>query len=365
MAPLRQKLVWLSKELLNNPTAPYREQAVRRFIFDFCKTRNIRIRQDDVGSLIATYGAAYRNPVFAFTAHMDHPGFIVEKDAVRKRTTALFYGGVGKNYFKRAQVKIFTATGSVKAQVTRIEFNTKKRFRRVCLNVQGDVRKGDFGMWDLLACRVRGDRLYSRACDDLMGCVSILMLLDELYRRKIRKKVQAVFSVAEEAGLHGVKHICQTGAISKKTFIVAIETSSVIPSVKMGDGVVIRVGDRSSIFTPGLTDFLLDAAGHVRSADKTFQYQRKLMDAGTCESTIYNRFGYVNAAVCISLGNYHNQNRRTQKIAPEYVSVSDLENMVKLFLSVVKNSRKAGDFLKHTIPQYKRTNGKLGEFFCH
>jgi putative aminopeptidase FrvX len=58
-------------------------------------------------------------------------------------------------------------------------------------------------MWDIPACRVQGDRLYSRACDDLIGCVSILSLLDELHRRKVHKKVTAVFTAATRSGLAG------------------------------------------------------------------------------------------------------------------------------------------------------------------
>lgn len=363
MSALRENLVHLSKNLLANPTAPYREQHIRRFILGFCRKRGIRIKQDDVGNLIATYGGQYKNPVFAFAAHMDHPGFIVEADAVRKRTASLFYGGVKESYFNHATVRLVTPDGPVKAVITRTEFNVKKRLKRVRLKLERNVQKGDWGMWDLPACRVRGDRLYSRACDDLVGCVSILMLLDELHRRKIRKKVQAIFSVAEEAGLHGAKNLCQNKIIPKRSLIVAVETSSVIPSVGMGDGVIVRVGDAAGIFTPALTAFLVKTAKDLSTNNKTFTFQRKLMDAGACESTVYNRFGYTNAAVCIPLGNYHNQNRRTGKIAAEYVSLTDLENMVKLFLAIVKNAGRVDASLKRRPPVFKQTAGKLGEFF--
>lgn len=363
MPELRSRLITLAREFLAHPTAPFREQAIRRFILEFCRQRNIPVKQDDAGNLIATYGKQYKNTVFAFAAHMDHPGFMIDADSQRKRTTALFYGGVAERYFKGTRVTIFTEAGPVKGQVTRTDFEVKKRYRKVWLKLDGDVQAGDFGMWDLPACQIRGDRLSSRACDDLVGCVSVLAMLDELHRRKIRKQVQAVFSVAEEAGLHGAKHLCLTRQLSKRTFVVAIETSSVIPSAKMGDGVVLRVGDNMSIFTPAMTTFLMDVARRLKAADRTFHYQRKLMDGGCCESTIYNRFGYTNAAVCIPLGNYHNQDRKTGRIAAEYVSVSDLEGMVRLFMAIVKNSERAKDFLKTPVPTYKKKTGKFGEFF--
>ena len=351
------------KDFLKHPTAPFREHHIRNFIVNFCNARDITIKQDDVGNMVVTYGSRYKNTVFAFEAHMDHPGFIIEKDSIRNRTTAWFYGGVEDKYFKGSRVSIFTQHSTVKGTVKKVEFDKALRRRRCWLRLESCVQKGDLGMWDLPACRIRGDRLYSRACDDLVGCISILALLDELHRRRIRKKVKAVLTVAEEAGFQGVKHLCTNKTLSKNTNIIAIETSSVLPTAKMSNGVVIRVGDRLSIFTPELTDFLLDAAKRVQSRDKSFKFQRKLMDGGTCESTIYNRFGYTNAAVCIPLGNYHNRNVRTGKIAAEYISLSDLENMVKLFLAVVKNTNNVNKLLKPKAPAYKHTTGKLGEFF--
>lgn len=321
------------------------------------------VRQDEVGNVIATYGRQHKNMLLAFSAHMDHPGFIAEGDSKRGRLRAVFYGGVEATYFAGAKVRFFTDEGAVKGTVTLAEKKATGRGRRMQLRVDGPVKRVDLGMWDLPACRVRGDRLYSRACDDVVGCVSVLALLDELYRRGVQKKVTAVFTVAEEAGLHGAKHLCVSRGIPLKTRVVAIETSSVLPSVKMGEGVVVRVGDRMSIFTPGLTEFLADCARKVQSQDKSFRYQRKLMDAGTCESTVYNRFGYANAAVCIPLGNYHNRDVRRGRIATEFVSVSDLENMVKLFLSIVENSEDAEAFIKGKAPRYKRQDGALGEFF--
>lgn len=358
-----QRLQRIAQDLLSLPTAPFREDAVRRHIVDFCAERNIATKQDDVGNVIATCGSQYGNNVFAFGAHMDHPGFIAAADSRAGKLDAVFYGGVEEKYFRGTAVRFFTEAGPVKGVILRTRKDKNQRGLHVQASVQGTVKKGDAGMWNLPAFRLRGDRLYSRACDDLVGCVSILALLDELHRRGIRKKVMAVFTSAEEAGLQGAKHLCIQKKIAKNIRLVAIETSSVLPNVKMGDGVVIRVGDRSSIFTPALTAFLLDCAKREQSADKTFRYQRKLMDAGTCESTVYDRFGYVNAAVCIPLGNYHNRNVRTGRIAAEYVSLSDLQNMVRLFVAIVENSPNADEFLKNKPPRYTRQNGSLGEFF--
>ena len=215
------------------------------------------------------------------------------------------------------------------------------------------------GMWDLKPYQIRKDRLYSRACDDLVGCAAVLSLLAELKRRRIRKKVVGIFTVAEEAGLHGAKYLCMKKRLPKKTNLIAIETSSELCNAKIGDGVVIRVGDARSIFTPEMTQFMVNIAKKVKSDG--FKCQRKLMDAGTCESSVYNAFGYSNGAVCVPLGNYHNRNFTKKIIEEEYVSVDDLENMVLLFVEMIKATDTLNNIRKSNIPSYKETQRELGE----
>ena len=201
------------------------------------------------------------------------------------------------------------------------------------------------------------------SCDDTVGCAAVLALLDELCRRKIRKKVMAIFTVAEEAGFQGAKYICMKKRIPKSVNLIAIETSSRLPTANIGDGVVIRVGDRLNIFTPAVTAFMVDIAKDLKSKNKNFKYQRKLMDGGTCESTVYNAFKYTNGAVCIPLGNYHNRNVRTGKIQPEFVSMNDLYNMVQLFIETVRDANKFAKYTIAKLPAYKLQAGNLGEKF--
>jgi putative aminopeptidase FrvX len=358
---MRDRVLATARELLPLPTAPFRENAVREHISAFCEERAIRVSRDRMGNLVATYGGGYANPVLAFSAHMDHPGFIVEADSRRKRTTARFYGGVEEGYFKGTGVIAFTNSGTVHGKITRVVSLPDIRAKRVWLELDANVRRGDVAMWDVSPFRVRGDRLYSRWCDDGAGCVAVLALLDELHRRRLQQKVMAVFTTAEEAGFHGVKYVCTRRKVPKSATVIAIEASSELPTARIGDGVVIRVGDRKSIFTPGITAFMVDAASRLRAEDADFRYQRKLMDGGTCESTVYSTFGHTNGAVCVPLGNYHNRNTCKGKIAAEYVSVSDVTNMVKLFLEMVKTSNALRGFTRPGRPSYRATTGDLGE----
>jgi endoglucanase len=315
-----------------------------------------------MGNILARYGRQNSNPL-VFVAHTDHPGFIIEKNSVRNRTTALFHGGVEKEYFrKNTAVCVFTANGSVKGKILKVHFDKKKRLKRVRLSVEKAVCKGDLAMWDLPVFRIQGDKLMSRACDDLAGCASILAMLDEVYRRRIRRSVTALFTAAEEPGLHGAKFAAMKRLIPKGSTAISVETSSASPKAPVGKGVVIRVGDRSSIFHPAITKWMLDAAKTIQNKYKTFCYQRKLMDAGTCEASVFTAFGYMAGALCIPLGNYHNRDFKRKKIASEFISCRDLQNMVKLFLVLVQTGV-SGLKLIQKQPTYKKRYGTLGEVF--
>ncbi len=344
--------------LLACPTAPFREQHVRRFIEQFCMDRGISVQSDEMGNLIAVYGRGLTDSRLAFCAHMDHPGFIITADARGKTARAVFYGGVDEVYFKESRVRIFTDAGSVRAQVLSVRTDQALRRKYVRLRIDGPVRRGDIGMWDLPSCRIQNGRIVSRACDDLVGCAAVLALLDALHRRRIRKKVVACFTAAEEAGLHGAKHLCLKGTVPKKTCLISIETSAVLSTAKMGDGVVIRVGDKASLFDPQVTAFLLDTAAKLQKQNKPFPYQRKLMDGGTCEATVFSRFGYRCGALCIPLGNYHNRNTRTGRIGTESVSTADFQNMLSLFVAAVKAAPM--DTVTRR-PRYHIRQGDLGE----
>jgi endoglucanase len=63
------------------------------------------------------------------------------------------------------------------------------------------------------------------------------------------------------------------------------------------------------------------------------------MSGGTCEATAYQLYGYRAAALCVALGNYHNCGPDTT-IAPEFVSVADVEGMVRLLVAAATMSAK-------------------------
>ena len=186
-------------------------------------------------------------------------------------------------------------------------------------------------MWDLPAFEVRAERIYSRACDDLIGCACIVAMLRELEQSGAECSAYGIFTRAEEVGFVGAIQLAKSGALPKSTTTISLETSSVKGGpVALGAGVIVRVGDRTSVFDSAATAEIQDAATRAK-----IPHQRALMQGGTCEATAYALYGYRTAALCVALGNYHNCGPRN-RIAQEYVNVADAVGMAQLCVEIAK-----------------------------
>jgi hypothetical protein len=89
-----------------------------------------------------------------------------------------------------------------------------------------------------------------------------------------------------------------------------------------------------SVFAPALTESLRTAADALAARDETFRYQRKLMDGGACEATVFCASGFRASGLAIPLGNYHNASDDGIGIAPENVLVDDYLAEVALLVEL-------------------------------
>ena len=192
-----------------------------------------------------------------------------------------------------------------------------------------------FGMWDLPAFALEGDRIHARVCDDLIGCAAIVAVFRELAAVGSDIPMQALFTRGEECGFIGAIHLARSGRVPEETIVISLECSSErSPGAgQMGEGVIIRVGDRTSIFDDRATAELVQAG-----EEEKIGYQRCLMSGGTCEATAWQAYGYRTAAVCVALGNYHNCGP-DHVIAPEFVALSDVASMVRLLTTAVLRTK--------------------------
>jgi endoglucanase len=289
------------KKLLTQPTAPFHEYHVRDAIEQiFLDVPHVDLEIDGFGNLLVTYrhGRRVIEPVWVLGAHMDHPGWV---KAPSKTGEWEFLGGLPKALVERKDTI---------------------KHRRDC---------GEFATFDFDFTTEDG-RIYASACDDLIGCAIIAAVFKELSRLEIETTVHAAFTRAEEVGFLGAWHLGKHWPFGKNAAFLSIENSRPVNGAEIGEGPVVRVGDRLSVFDHDLIDLLVRTAG-----EQGIRVQRCLLDAGACESSALRACGIRSAGVSIPLGNYHNIGE-DESLAAEFVSLDDVSATVRLLVALVGTS---------------------------
>lgn len=351
------------------PTAPGLEHSVVHFIHRFAARHRLTLRSDRWGNLLLASPAAgssrrnarpHRRLVLA--AHLDHPALVSIPSPRSNLLHAELRGGVATDYLlsggprgRPARITFHTPAGPVPATVLSVDKTAPSAFPIITLRPADPISAippGCPGVFTFPhAARFQRNLFHARACDDLAGVAAALAALLHARKTAPTSDVAVLLTRCEEVGFIGAL----AAATDKPKLLseshdnlIAIECSAAQPYAPIGQGVVIRVGDKTSIFNSSLTAHLTTTAQRRAetpsrpSSTPPFQYQRALMPGGTCESTVYDAFGYHAAAVCIPLGNYHNMNRSTLRLAPEFVSVADFLSLTTLLAD-----------LAHTNPSYQ------------
>lgn len=335
----------LLREVCSLPTAPFCENRVILYIEAFAKQRGMKVSRDAAGNRLIQLAAPRRLPRWVFTAHMDHPGMIARRMIDARTLAADFYGSVYADHTRGAKVVFFDGDQQVRGTIVSVTAEKGgRRTRAVRVKVARRVATGSPGMFDQGEGRYRGKRFLCRCCDDLAGAAGALAMLDELCHDPPTAPVAVLLTRAEEQGFIGAIAAARRPKLLRRTDrIIAIETSAMQPYAPQGQGPIIRVGDRTSIFHSGLTYFLTQQAQALAKADKRFKYQRALMPGGTCEATAYDAYGFLAGSICVALGNYHNMDAQGKGIAPEFINVDDWKAMVRLFVHIARNGHKYED----------------------
>ncbi|MCU1375954.1 MAG: hypothetical protein JWO68_3240 [Actinomycetia bacterium] len=328
----------IAEGLLRQPTVPFHEDLPRQFCIDFAKERGLDVHEDPAGNLVLRYESAGANTdePLVLVAHLDHPGFVV--DTVEAGIASMtFHGGLASvnavegspvNFFRTGEVEPCGWGGLLAAD----ELNGRLTGATAEV-VEGDA--GDLAMWGFPGWSIEDDRITARVCDDLLGAAAILACLDEVVRRApAGVAVWGLLTRAEEVGFLGALEAIRLGTVPSGASVLSLECSKALPDAPQGGGVIVRVGDRMTIFDPGLTEALRTAADLVLDEDPTFRYQRKLMDGGSCEATAFCASGFRASGIAVPLGNYHNAQDSGPGIAAETVLVADWLAEVQLLVAL-------------------------------
>ncbi len=342
-------------ELTGLPTAAGRESRVIHWIQAWVAARrNVTLTRDAFGNLLLQRRGVTRDRPIYFTAHLDHPAFVVT--AVEgKQVIADFRGGVRAEYFVGSKVRGHAHRESPEIPTPTIPGTPPRPTppgtiatytppsgetdAQVQVTFQRDPRlaPGDVLTWDLRPPSLRRGRLHAPACDDLAAVAGMFAAFHHLLQQRKTARtpdVRLLCTRAEEVGFIGAMAACRSGLITPDARLIALENSKSFADSPLGGGPIVRVGDRVSTFDPALTYRVAQVAQDLAAADESFKFQRKLMPGGACEATAYQTLGHTATCVCLPLANYHNMDETAGRIASESISLADYHHLVQLLVAL-------------------------------
>jgi putative aminopeptidase FrvX len=354
---LNTRRLQLLKDILQQPSAPFREQHVIRCVTRHLNKSGVPYFSDPVGNLVIGVKSEleYRRllrkkskePVRVFLAHMDHPGFHGVKWASNNRLQIKWHGGSPIKHLSGAKVwlandDMLLADGhltKIKLLQSRMAIDTAEV---LLSNSDSELNrlkaKSLYGSFSFRSHYwISRKRLYTRAADDLVGVFTILSTAIDLFQRgKSNQSFLGILTRAEEVGFVGAVRHLQTGwldARKRPVVCVSLEASRTLPHAVVGKGPVVRLGDRRTIFDSGYLQVLTQIAEKILPG----RYQRRIMDGGSCEATATTAWGLPTIGITLPLGNYHNQGYEggmdcphPEGPAPEFVHLDDIDGELKL-----------------------------------
>ncbi|HED54549.1 MAG TPA: hypothetical protein ENJ00_10175 [Phycisphaerales bacterium] len=351
-------------ELTAIPTVAGREGRVVAWVERWVEARDdLEMIRDRTGNLTIRFRDRAKNdsiPIY-LTAHMDHPGFVVERIIGPATVELAFRGGVMDDYFPQARIEVITRDeqrilGTI---VERTEPTDASPFKHYLCDLDeacDGLTTNDIARWHLPKPTIRDGQLHTNACDDLAAAACALEAIDRI--RSLRERgecgsdVRVLLTRAEEIGFIGAIAAVRHSTIAEGAKVIALENSRAFPEAPIGGGPIVRVGDRLTIFSPRLTDDIARIAEDIAGGPSTptaqqkesdlpaWRWQRKLMAGGACEATVFCHAGLDATCVCLPLGNYHNMAQldaaqkgtldKPPRVGPEHISIEDARGMVDL-----------------------------------
>lgn len=355
----------LLKDILSQPTAPFREAHVARCVATHLQNHHVPFFVDPAGNLVIGVKSPteYRRllksggdePVRVFIAHMDHPGFHGTRWLDDRRLAVQWLGGSPVKHVNGARVWLADSDG-MRAEGRLSKVTTVKggwsidkaevHFPPSVVSPRAIAAKKLFGGFAFRSsCWISGKRIYARAVDDLMGVLTIVSTAIDMFNaRRSGEKPPFIglLTRGEEVGFVGAVRHFELGwlaAARRSVVCVSLEASRNLPGAVMGKGPIVRLGDRRTTFDPGALRVLSDLAEKLLPG----RHQRRVMDGGACEATAATAWGYTTIGLTLPLGNYHNQGLdggadclKPQGPAPEFVHLDDVDGMLCLVAGLMK-----------------------------
>ncbi len=370
--------------LMSQPTAPFREHRVAAVALSWLVDKRIDHFIDPAGNIVIGHASeknyrrflagSSREPTRLFIAHMDHPGFHGQRWLSSTRLAVRWHGGSPRRRLSNAPVWLASTDGEfaqgklLKPRLRKdghglasaeVQLESAPASRPAAGDIYGAFHFGK-------PFRITGRRLYTRVADDLVGVHAVLQTARHAWRRGL--PFLGLLTRGEEVGFVGaLAHFDRFRLATARHALLAVslETSRVMPGTKIGQGPIVRLGDRRTVFDPGYTQQLLAIAARALPG----KFQRRIMDGGACEATAALANGIPAIGISVPLGNYHNESlegapgyTRRGAPAPEFVHLDDVEGLQRLCRALVKPGAGWRDPWQSTRERLRRNHRRYRRF---
>lgn len=272
----------LFKRLTEAGGAPGFEHEVRSIMKQELSQTTEELIYDNLGSVFGILRGNEEGPKIMVAGHMDEVSFLVTRITDKGFIQFQTLGGWWSQVLLAQRVEIMTKKGKIPGVISSIPPHTlpetmktkPMNIKNMFIDVGADHREDAIAMGIspgqpiLPVCpfTVMGNpkKLMAKAWDDRYGCALSLEMMRTMKDLPHPNIIYGGATVQEEVGLRGAATAAQ---MIEPDLFFAVDASPAgdIPGVKdgmgkLGDGLLMRILDRTMVTLPGLRDYMIDTA---------------------------------------------------------------------------------------------------------
>lgn len=272
----------LFKRLTEAGGAPGFEHEVREIMKEELSLATDELIYDNLGSVFGVLRGNEAGPKIMVAGHMDEVSFLVTRITDKGFIQFQTLGGWWSQVLLAQRVEIITKKGKVPGVISSVPpHNLPESMKTKPMDIKKmfiDVGADDFddamamgispGQPIVPVCpfTVMGNpkKLMAKAWDNRYGCALSLEMMKAMKDTPHPNIIYGGATVQEEVGLRGA---ATAANLIEPDLFLAVDASPAgdIPGVKdgmgkLGDGLLMRILDRTMITLPGLRDYLIDTA---------------------------------------------------------------------------------------------------------
>ena len=334
------------EKLCNTCGVAGREEQVRSLMVKLLKPCVDEVKEDKLGNVIGVKEGAKNSPKVMLAGHMDEIGLLVKVISKEGFLQFAKIGGIDDRVLLAQKVIVYTQKGPLHGIIGSKPPHIQKEDERkrvipydeLFIDIGAEsqeeakkmgVRIGDSVEYDVKFTTINKDIAIGKALDDRVGCAVMIEALKRL--QKTECTIYAVGTVQEEVGCRGAT-TAAFGIYPDVGLALDVTVAGDTPGVKeveaptkLKKGPSLEIADALHISHPKVLKMLIEVA-----EENKIPYQLETGLAGGTDAGRMSlaREGVPSCSICVPTRYIHSPT--------SLVSLTDLENTVKLVVAAIK-----------------------------